>query len=512
MTIGLDSIPRTAANAGALEICQAVAAGTFTAPLPVVLQGPPGSGKTMLLQALARSLNGNCTVSYADSPVELYQCADAAADESHVLLLDGDDLLADAGGSVEVLVSQYLEAGHPVLLALSTPPAEISGLSDAFQSVLKNGTTIPLEEPPEEPTEEESAEEPVDEEPPEESAEEESAAPSSSRGTTARMLQQRLEEMRHDFTALRAERDQLSSEVSNQDKQKEAAGLLRQELDESFAEHALLQGQLAARKMDGEELETLKAERDAARREADAVRARGQDLLKHVGELRAALAAQSKAAQEQVSRFIAASKQDPGEASGKPPATGDWAAIHAEKERLEGLVEDTRGVQGRLRTENAALKGRENALKEELRKAHKQVSLRTAEMDALRQAAVKQVSTAQAQSSELEQRVRDLETALEATQAKDDAFKLDAARIGSELAEAAQALHLLAAQHGDKSKKDKDDDIDIPLFDVSPFGGPSVDFDARRPIPPIPATMDVCLRDTIEEALRDTPKPQPPES
>ena len=88
--------------------------------------------------------------------------------------------------------------------------------------------------------------------------------------------------------------------------------------------------------------------------------------------------------------------------------------MRAETEDGEEALAETRTELGQVRAELETARGRIAALEEELRKAYKQVSIRTAEMDALRQAAVSQVAAANVHAGELEQRVRLLETALEA--------------------------------------------------------------------------------------------------
>lgn len=310
------------------------------------------------------------------------------------------------------------------------------------------------------------------------------------------VLNERLCELTGEFEALRHERDHLSSELEKRLKQSSSVHSLQQELDETLADHARLQGRLTASRELEDAVRRLTEERDAAREEARVFRNEVEALCARVEQSTQARTGEMQRIRNQWSSLLSR------------PLVG----LAAEREvagqtRAEQLLAEARSEEGRLRVELDTAQGRIAALELELRKSNRLLALRAAEMDGLRHSAVDQVAAANVHAGELDQRVAQLEAALEVTRVTGKAIETDAERIGVELARAAAALRLLAERQDAaafaESTPVSEDNLQPILFDLGDYTGPETAFDAARLVSK-PA-HDPRLLDIIEEAFNPTP-------
>lgn len=149
------------ANRAAAGAAQAVADSTGLPFAPLLVQGPPGSGKTVLLEAIAARLRER----HPGVAVELLG-ADVLADKyrtalvlgkadafratilgAELFLLDDLERLArhrDCQGLVADLLDARRGAGRETVLATGRPVAELDGLDARLARRLTEGTTVHL--------------------------------------------------------------------------------------------------------------------------------------------------------------------------------------------------------------------------------------------------------------------------------------------------------------------------------------------------------------------------------
>ena len=113
-------------------------------------------------------------------------------------------------------------------------------------------------------------------------------APKEAQGSTpnpAQELQARLSSLRHEFDALRNERDRLSAELAGRHHEGPSVRNLQKELDETLADHARLQGRLSAEQNTRELLRQAEKERTAAQAEARRMREQAGQMLEQIERL-----------------------------------------------------------------------------------------------------------------------------------------------------------------------------------------------------------------------------------
>ena len=155
-TFLLEPANRSAATAG-----QAVADATGLPFAPLLVQGPPGSGKSDLLEAISRRLRARHPGAKieqlgADALAERYRTAlvlgrgDACRAQflaAELLLLDDLERLArhrDCQGLVADLLDARRGAGRETVIATGRPLAELDGLDARLSRRLTEGTTVHL--------------------------------------------------------------------------------------------------------------------------------------------------------------------------------------------------------------------------------------------------------------------------------------------------------------------------------------------------------------------------------
>ncbi len=435
----------------AYDACRALAEGCASFSMPLVLIGPPKSGKTHLLRAVEagwRSRVSEGMVCYVSDVSELPLLQAIEAGPRFLLLIDGPETFKDSA-PLETLVVGLLRGGGSVAVAVESLPA----LPPGFEALLMAGTCV--ETGP-------------------------SLLPDD-----LDQLNGRLQDLSGEFESLRIERDRLSEELQRRRQQTTAVRSLQQELDETLAEHARLQGQLTASRELEDTVLRLTEERDSAREEARQFRAQVESLCERIEQ-----SVHTRA--EEVRRIRELwSERSRRSISGEPPQESEGnECSEAEQVRLE-----LEGARGQI-----------SVLEGELRKANRQLALRAAEADVLQHTAVNQVAAANVHAGELDQRVAQLEAALEITRVTGRAIETDAERIGGELARAAAALRLLAERQDGMeegllpSPQDQHQPI---LFDLGDYAVSDGGLDSI-PMPSRP-TYDPNLLDVIEEAFRPRP-------
>jgi len=161
---GFETFMLDAANRPAAAAARAVSDASGVPFSPLVVVGPPGSGKTELLQAIAARVRE----SHPGAAVELLT-VDALAERfrSALLVARGDSFRGELSGADLVLlddferltrhpdcqgfVSDLLDArraaGKEVVLALSVAPERLTGLDARLVRRLAEGTVVPLSLP-----------------------------------------------------------------------------------------------------------------------------------------------------------------------------------------------------------------------------------------------------------------------------------------------------------------------------------------------------------------------------
>jgi len=355
-----DNFTVTRGNEEAHGVCRDIARAQYRGPAPVVLFGEPGAGKSHLLWALLNAVReapvrvGIGLILPHDFPEKLRGLIGNPAPISQgkpaVLLVDGCHAFSEGIGDLEEVVELFLARQHTVVISTAVHPNELRQFSQAFRQRLLEGNVIPLKH---------------------REAAEEAETPESAPADTAEHVEAaeapkpaRVEEdgpLRNRVVKLEQERERLLAAVREAEAQRDEIARERGTLQRQMEAHAMVQAELAS-------LRKLFADTEADAQGALAQQARLQGLL---------------SAEKEAHRETAASRD----------AALETLRTHQE---LAGAPRD------RLRT-----------LETELLKARKQINLQAAEMDALRQAAAQRVSTAQAQTMLLQERLDALVHGLE---------------------------------------------------------------------------------------------------
>lgn len=149
-----DSFLMDAGNRRAHELCVAVAQGEPISPLPIVLVGEPGSGKTHLLHATANRLRagaGHASILYVSpstwgAEIERIIADPAPIDLARYAVLLVDDLHA-FGQKYEPLTQLFevfLENDHPVIVATDAHPDRLSAMPVKLRRRIRGGQTISI--------------------------------------------------------------------------------------------------------------------------------------------------------------------------------------------------------------------------------------------------------------------------------------------------------------------------------------------------------------------------------
>jgi len=149
-----DSYLVDAGNRRAHALCLAVAQGEPLSPLPIVLSGEPGSGKTHLLHAVTNRLRasaGHASILFVSpgawgEEVERIIANPAPIDMARYAVLLVDDLHA-FGQKYEALARLFeifLENDHPVIVATDAHPDRLTALPLKLKRRIKGGQTVAI--------------------------------------------------------------------------------------------------------------------------------------------------------------------------------------------------------------------------------------------------------------------------------------------------------------------------------------------------------------------------------
>lgn len=202
----------------------------------------------------------------------------------------------------------------------------------------------------------------------------------------------------------------------------------------AFASLARLQGQLGAFKMAAEQVEPLRAERDEAIERLAEFQERAEALCHHLAARSEVWAASYKSIRERIADLVESALNG----ATSPAAAAALESVREELETLReqwrqdrealddelsqsmsesdaagAMYEEAQAERGRLQVALDAAQARLHAVETELEEFRRTCAIQTAEMDALRHSAAGHAASASVQAGEFENRIRQLETALE---------------------------------------------------------------------------------------------------
>jgi len=139
-------------NREALDACRAIAELQPLSPMPVLLLGDQGCGKTHLLYSIvnyvraASETTGLACVTARQFPEKVRQIikdpAPVEKARSAILLVDQLESFTDRIEELDALVRIFLDHGHYVLLTSNVHPARLKSLSNGFRSLLEKGRIL----------------------------------------------------------------------------------------------------------------------------------------------------------------------------------------------------------------------------------------------------------------------------------------------------------------------------------------------------------------------------------
>lgn len=266
---------------------------------------------------------------------------------------------------------------------------------------------------------------------------------------------------------------QLSETLPLAERVPELEGRLKTAEEESataFASLARLQGQVGALKIAAEQVEPLQTERDQALERLAEFQERVEALCHHVTARGDVWAASYKTIRERLAGLVESMLNGAGGADGQTMAT----ALESAREELETLREQWRldresldnelsqtmndtdvadelyqeaqAERGRLQVALDAAQARLRAVETELEELRRQCAIQTAEMDALRYSAAGRAASASVQAGEFENRIRQLETALDIARQTGSAVGGHLDEVRGQLGGAFERLHALVEQ------------------------------------------------------------------
>lgn len=137
------------ANRAALQLCQDVAGLRPVAPLPLILVGDEGSGKTHLLYSIVNRIKastdktGIAYITANDFPLRVQSLVDDPTPveraESAVLLVDQLEEFEDLLEELEAVIRLFLSNGHYVAIASRVHPGRLIHLPESLAEVLETG-------------------------------------------------------------------------------------------------------------------------------------------------------------------------------------------------------------------------------------------------------------------------------------------------------------------------------------------------------------------------------------
>lgn len=142
-------------NRRAYELCLAISRGEPISPLPVVLVGESGGGKTHLLRATAQRLRatmGHAVIVLVSPRTQPEEIAALAADPKPVdmaryavLLVDDIQAMKESLPDLAALVRIFIENDHPVVLASESHPDRLAKLPPELARIIRAGQHIAID-------------------------------------------------------------------------------------------------------------------------------------------------------------------------------------------------------------------------------------------------------------------------------------------------------------------------------------------------------------------------------
>jgi hypothetical protein len=140
------------ANRTACEACREVADLRFAGNLPVVLLGPPRSGKSHLLWSIVqrvRARGGHTDLALVlarEFPNSvralLHDPRPIQRGRPAIFLVDELERFGPLAGELEQVVRLFLENGHAVVVASNVHPSRLGALSSGFRALLQRGDIV----------------------------------------------------------------------------------------------------------------------------------------------------------------------------------------------------------------------------------------------------------------------------------------------------------------------------------------------------------------------------------
>ncbi|MBI2434748.1 MAG: AAA family ATPase [Candidatus Hydrogenedentes bacterium] len=457
----------TPANRDAFEACRAVAERRAASTAPLVLFGPPGGGKSHLIWAILNEVRasaaraGIALVLAREFPLRVRQLLQDPAPlrrgQPILLLVDELEQFRDDAQDLEAVVRLFHAEAHPIIIASNVHPARLGQFSEAFRGFLQEarlmevvplgaGEAVDLDalQAELEQLRAENAQLKGDlERATHVEAELADARQALERGAASRgELEERIAQLEDQCRELEQDRSMLQKQVAAQAPLQQELVSVRKlfadaeaDAEAALAQQARLQGQLSAMRL---EVEEARRARDEAAHFQELVQTEAQTLVERFTAARGDAARQHQAAletlqtviqdmdlchaaHEEIARLRARIDETQTQASTYAITAAERDDLRAELElaraelaHLEELVEEARADRGRQKVTLDSAVGRIRGLQSELEKSHKQISVQSAEMDALRQEAAGQVASAHVQAGELEHDLAQYRTAWQA--------------------------------------------------------------------------------------------------
>ena len=141
-------------NRNAFEACEAVATLQHPDPQPILLVGGKEAGKTHLLWAIVNHIRaskmrvGLALIMAHEFPEKVRSLvrdpSPIQGGKRAILLVDGLELFKENGDDLEAVVRTFIDNGHNVVLATTSPPADLSELGKGFALLLESGESLDL--------------------------------------------------------------------------------------------------------------------------------------------------------------------------------------------------------------------------------------------------------------------------------------------------------------------------------------------------------------------------------
>ncbi|MEK7795384.1 MAG: DnaA/Hda family protein, partial [Candidatus Hydrogenedentota bacterium] len=277
-----DKFRSSARSAEALEVCRALAGGSYSGPRVVTFLGDTGSGKTHLLYAIvnevrARSASiGIAYITAKDFPKEVLALIrdprPLQRAKKAILLIDHLDQFTERLEELDAVAGLFLDNGHTVAVATRVHPGRVRGMPRALSNHLRSGRLIRLDGAPAKQDEpfsdvvQHGSRRPaqVHEAP-------ERNVVDSLKSEVARLMKEN-----EDLRGLRREYERLEGQL----------GELREGYEEALDELRRQENTEAELESLRRQLESARHEGAEARQEADTMLLRAEELLEHVQENR----------------------------------------------------------------------------------------------------------------------------------------------------------------------------------------------------------------------------------